>query len=39
MLTYNIKKIFQNQKILTALAFDIKTTFDKVTDAKLVQKL
>lgn len=30
---------FQNQDIVTTLAFDIKVTFDKVTDALFIKQL
>ena len=38
-LTYNIEKSFRKQKILSALAFDIKATFDEVIDYRLSQRL
>ncbi len=38
-LTHDIEKSFRKQKILLALAFDIKESFDKVIDYCLVQRL
>lgn len=38
-LTHDIKKYFQSQKILTALAFDIKRAFNKVINYRFIQRL
>lgn len=39
ILTYNIKKAFQNKKIMIALIFNIKKLFDKMTDGWFMKKL
>ncbi len=38
-LTHDIEKAFQNQEVLTALAFDIKGAFDRVSEARLTKRL
>lgn len=38
-LTCNVEKAFQNQEVLTVLAFEIKGAFDKVTDKRLIKRL
>ena len=38
-LTHDVEKAFQDQEVMTALAFDIKGAFDKVTDSRLVKRL
>ncbi len=38
-LTHDIEKTFQNQEVVTALAFDIKGAFDRVSEARLTKKL
>lgn len=38
-LTHDVEKAFQDQEVLTALAFDIKGAFDRVTDTRLIQRL
>lgn len=37
--TYDIEKAFPDQEVLTALAFNIKKAFDKVTKASLILRL
>lgn len=38
-LTHEIEKAFQNQEVLTALAFDIKGAFDRVSKTRLTKRL
>ncbi len=38
-LTHEIEKVFQNQEVLTVLAFDIKGAFDRVLKAWLTKRL
>ena len=38
-LTHDVEKTFANKDILTALAFDIKGAFDRVSKTRLVQRL
>ncbi len=38
-LTHDVKKAFQNQDVVTALAFDIKGAFDRVKNARLIKRL
>ena len=38
-LTHDIEKAFFDKKIMSALAFDIKRAFDRVTDGELVKGL
>lgn len=38
-LTHDVKKAFNEKYILTALAFDIKGAFDRVTEKRLIQRL
>lgn len=38
-LTHDIKKAFQNQEVLTALAFEIKGAFDSVSKSRLTKRL
>lgn len=35
-LTHNVEKAFQDQEVLTALAFDIEGAFNRVTDTRLI---
>lgn len=39
MLAHDIEKTFQDQKILTVLAFDIKKLFVRITDKKPIKRL
>lgn len=38
-LTHDIEKAFQSQEVLTALAFDIKGAFDRVSESRLTKRL
>ena len=38
-LTHDVEKAFQDQKLVTELAFDIKLALDKVTDTQLIKRL
>lgn len=38
-LTHDVEKTFQDQEVLTTLAFDIKEAFHKVTETRLVLRL
>ena len=38
-LTHNIEKAFFDKKIMSAIAFNIKGAFDRVTDGRLVKRL
>lgn len=38
-LTHDVEKAFQDQAVVTALAFNIRGAFDRVTDARLVKRL
>lgn len=38
-LTHDVEKAFENHDVLTALAFDIKGAFDRVSEKRLVQRL
>ena len=38
-LTHDVEKAWENSKVLTALAFDIKGAFDTVTEEKLTNRL
>lgn len=38
-LTHDVEKAFQDQEVVTALAFDIKGAFDRVTEDRLVKRL
>lgn len=38
-LTHDVEKAFQDQEVVTALAFDIKGVFDRVTDGRLIKRL
>lgn len=38
-LTHDVEKAFQDQEVLSALAFDIKEAFERVTDARLIERL
>ncbi len=38
-LTHNVEKVFQDQEVVTELAFDIEGAFDRVTDARLIKRL
>lgn len=35
-ITHDVEKAFQDQEVVTALAFDIKGAFERVTDALLI---
>lgn len=39
MFIYSMKKTFQNQEIVTILAFDIKGVFNRVTKDWLIKQL
>ncbi len=38
-LTHDIEKAFQNQEVITELAFDIKGALDRVSEARLTKRL
>lgn len=38
-LTHDVEKAFQDHEVLTALAFDIKGAFDRVTNTRLIKRL
>lgn len=38
-LTHDVEKALQDQEVMTALAFDIKRSFDRVRDTRLVKRL
>lgn len=38
-LTHNVEKAFQDQDVVTALAFNIKRAFDRVIEARLIKRL
>ncbi len=38
-LTNDVEKAFQDQKVVIALAFDIKSAFDRVKEARLIERL
>ena len=38
-LTNHVEKAFQDQEVVTSLAFDIEGTFDRVADARLIKRM